>query len=83
MTTIQEKIIEAFGSAAPPGMKPALNPFVEVITIESFQDFILANVYIGLFYYSLFFIAGGKYLFSQEFLITPILSLKPPKELLQ
>lgn len=83
MTTIQEKVIEAFGSAAPPGMKPALNPFVEVITIESFQDFILANVYVGLFYYSLFFIAGGKYLLTQEFFITQILSQKPLKELPQ
>ncbi len=64
MATIQEQIIQVFSSAAPPGMKPALNPFVEVINIESFQDFVLANVYVGLFYYSLFFIAGGKHWLS-------------------
>lgn len=83
MATIQEQIIEAFGSAAPPGMKPALNPFVEVINIESFQDFVLANVYVGLFYYSLFFLAGGKKIISQEFFITQIRSRKPLKEWLR
>lgn len=28
MTTIQEQIIQKFSSVAPPGMQPALNPFV-------------------------------------------------------
>jgi hypothetical protein len=59
MPTIQELIIEKFGAVAPPGMKAATNPFVSVMEIETFQDFILANIYIGFFYYITFIAIGG------------------------
>jgi hypothetical protein len=44
---------------APPGMQPAVNPFVSVLTINSFSDFLLANLYIGAFYYLTYFLVGG------------------------
>lgn len=62
MPTIQEQIIQKFSSVAPPGMEPALNPFVSVITIRSFSDFVLANLYVGVFYYLTYFIVGGNLL---------------------
>lgn len=59
MTTVQEQLIEAFGQAAPPGMQGGLNPFVEVIRIETVTDFLLSNIYIGVFYYFTFLFVGG------------------------
>ncbi len=41
-------------------MKPASNAFVSVLTIETFNDFVLANVYVGIVYYLLYFVVGGK-----------------------
>lgn len=58
MSTIQEKIVAAFSQVAPPGMQAASNPFVEVIRIDSWQDFLLANLYIGGFYYALYLVVG-------------------------
>jgi len=58
--TIQEQIIQAAQSLHIPGMKPISNPFVEVLHIETFTDFIYANLYVGGFYYLLYLIAGGN-----------------------
>jgi hypothetical protein len=80
MTTIQEQIIEAFKQAGPPGMLPADNPFVSVIHIETFKDFLLSNLYIGIFYYSVFLIAGSKLSSKQLLYKPPIPSPKPHKE---
>jgi len=60
MSTIQEIIIQKFGSVAPPGMQPATNPFVSVMEINTFQDFVLANVYVGIFYYFTYIVIGGR-----------------------
>jgi hypothetical protein len=60
MATIQEQIIQKFASVAPPGMQPAANPFVEVINIQTFKDFLLANLYIGAFYFLTYFLVGGN-----------------------
>jgi hypothetical protein len=59
MATIQELIIQKFSSMAPPGMQAAHNPFVEVISINSLHDFLLATLYIGLFYFLIYFLVGG------------------------
>ena len=60
MSTIQENIIQKFGSVAPPGMQPAINPFVTVMEIDTFQDFVLANVYVGIFYFFTYIVIGGR-----------------------
>jgi len=59
MTTVQEQLIQSFSQAAPPGMQAGLNPFVEVIHIETLTDFMLTNLYIGIFYYFTFLFFGG------------------------
>jgi hypothetical protein len=59
MTGIHTQIIEAARSVSIPGMNPIQNPYVEVLHIETFTDFLYANLYIGLFYYALYFVVAG------------------------
>ena len=60
MSTVQEQLILAFSSVSAPGMSQATNAFVSVLPIASFHDFLLANLYIGLFYFMTYFLVGGK-----------------------
>ena len=39
-------------------MQPISNPFVEVLHIETWTDFLYANLYVGGFYYVLYLVAG-------------------------
>jgi hypothetical protein len=64
MASIQSQLISQIGSVSPPGMSPATNPFVSVLNIQSFEDFLLATLYIGIFYYLVYFLVGGKDIFS-------------------
>lgn len=57
--TIQEQIIQAARNVSIPGMQPINNPFVEVLHIENFTDFLYANLYVGGFYYILYLGVGG------------------------
>jgi hypothetical protein len=66
--TIQEQIIETARSIHIPGMKPISNPFVEVLHIETFNDFLIANLYIGGFYYALYLVGGGMMTLIQQYL---------------
>jgi hypothetical protein len=61
MATVQEQLIHYFKQAAPPGLQAGLNPFVEVIHIETVTDFLLTNLYIGIFYYFSFLVFGGAF----------------------
>ena len=38
-----------------------MNPFVSVLEINSFQDFLIANVYVGIFHYFNYIAIGGIY----------------------
>lgn len=60
MSTLQEIIIQKFGSVNAPGMQPAKNAFVSVMEINTFEEFVLATIYIGVFYYANYFIFGGN-----------------------
>jgi len=59
MSTIQEIIIQKFSSFAPPGMQAAANPFVSVLNIQTWQEFLLSNVYVGIFHYFNYLAIGG------------------------
>ena len=75
--TVQETIIELFRSYPIPGMsQPATNPFVSVLEIHTFQDFLLATLYVGVFYYMIYFVIGGNYSFTQPSWNSPTQSLK-------
>ena len=58
--TIQEQIIQAARNVSIPGMQPISNPFVEVLHIENFTDFLYANLYVGGFYYLLYLGVGSN-----------------------
>lgn len=57
--TIQETVISLIHGQGLPHLQPIDNPFVSVIPIHSFNDFLWAFLYISIFYYSTYFIVGG------------------------
>lgn len=58
-STLQEYVIEAVKGNGLPHLPPIENPFVSVLRIENFDQFLWANLFVGLFYYLTYFIVGG------------------------
>jgi hypothetical protein len=79
--TIQEQIIETARGIHIPGLQPISNPFVEVLHIESFTDFLVANLYVGGFYYALYLVGGGTISTIQLYSNTQILFPRRLREL--
>lgn len=58
-TTLQEYVISSIKGNSLPYLPAIENPFVHVLPINNWNEFIWSSLFVGFFYYLTYFIVGG------------------------
>ena len=65
--TLQEYVISNIKGNGLPYLPPIENPFVNVLPIHNFTEFLWATLFVGIFYYVTYFIVGGILEYTNPF----------------